>query len=56
MDEKAKQLAESVLAWWQEHRRDTCYNSARFKMDVYRNTPDFVIRAAEYLGRDTTSL
>ena len=56
MDEKAKDLAEAVLAWWKEHKYDACQTADGDEDNVYDYTPDFVVKAAEYLGRDVSGL
>lgn len=56
MDKKATALAESVLAWWKEHEFDTRAIGDGDYANVFDYVPDFVIKAAEYLGLDSTKL
>lgn len=56
MDEQAKKLAESVLAWWDEHRYDSCRTGDGDWDNVFDRTPDFVILAAKMTGRDEATL
>lgn len=56
MDLKAKELAESVLAWWSEHQCDTTAIGDGEWDNVFDETPDFVIKAAAYLGIDLNAL
>lgn len=39
-----KELAEMVLAWWEEHQYDTASNGDD-ERNIYDETPDFVIAA-----------
>lgn len=56
LDAKTKALAESVLAWWEEHRFDTISTGDGDSDNVFDEAPDFVILAAEMLGRDKSTL
>jgi hypothetical protein len=49
MDDEAKKLAESVIKWWEEHRYD-CYFDGDDERNLYEETPEFVVLAANYLG------
>lgn len=52
--EAAKDLARSVLDWWDEHKDDTYtqYDGEYAESyNTYTSTPAFVVKAANFLGR-----
>lgn len=56
MEEKARELAEAVLTWWEEHKFDTCSTGHGDLDNIFDRVPDFVYKAAEYLGRNPGEL